>query len=329
MVRITTKDIAKACGISRGTVDRALNNKPRVSESTKALVLRTARELNYVPDHAARSLVTGRSMTLGVVVFDIRNRYFAQLVNAIEIRAKASDYILNITLQENDPKMERRQIENLAGRRVDGLILCPVNKGAEFHQFLKRLSIPVVVIGNYVGRDLPFIGIDEERATAEAVNLIASRGYERIVFICPSLEDAERENIYTHQKRLSGFKKSIAGHPAIGSTLIDHRNFNDEIPALLSRSHAKTALLCSGDTYALETMKYLRTRGIRIPKDLGMMGFDGIDTLAYLTPSLATVRVPLEEMGTLATDYLLSAIDGKPAPRRHILPHEIVEGESL
>lgn len=329
MGRITTKDIANACGISRGTVDRALNNKPRVSEATRALVLRTARALNYRPDHAARSLVTGKSMCIGVVVFDIRNRYFAQLVNAIEIRAKAAGFYINIMLQENDPVMERRQIESLAGRRADGLILCPVGHGRDFGSYLRQLSIPVVTIGNYVGPGVPYIGIDERDAAAEAVRVIRSRGYERIIFVCPSLEDAPRENIFTHKRRLAGFLKAAAQDSDIQTAVIDHREYDAEAYDLVAKSRLRTALFCSGDIYALATMKYFRVRGLRVPRDVGLMGFDGVDTLDYVTPSIATVRVPLESMGTTAAEYILSAVNGEAGKSKQILPYEIVEGDSL
>jgi len=142
---ITSKDIARICGVSRGTVDRALNNKPRIDPKTKEKILKVARELNYRPDLVARSLAKGETMSIGVVVFDIRNRYFAQLVNAIEKEAKKYGYLLNITLQEKDPEMEIKLIDNLVARRVDGLIICPVNKSNNFEKYLKNLKVPLIV----------------------------------------------------------------------------------------------------------------------------------------------------------------------------------------
>ena len=178
---VTTKDIAKACGISRGTVDRALNDRGRINQETKEKILRVAKEMGYRPDLLARSLVKGKTMSIGVVVFDILNRYFAQMVNSIEMKAKSKGYFVNITLQEKDPEMEIQLINSLVDRRMDGIILCPVNKGIKFTKFIESLPIPVVVIGNMVSPSVPFIGIDERKAASDATNLIVSKCYERIV----------------------------------------------------------------------------------------------------------------------------------------------------
>ncbi len=326
---ITSKDIAKVCGVSRGTVDRALNNKPRINPETKERILKTARELGYRPDLLARSLVTGKSMSLGVVVFDIRNRYFAQLVNSIEMEAKKKNYFVNITLQEKDPEMEIRLINSLVDRRTDGIILCPVNKGSGFQKFLKNLPIPVIVIGNMVAADIPFIGIDERKAARDAAQLIVSRKYERIIFVCPPLADKKKENIYSHQKRLEGFQDVMKKNPSVEHGVIDHWDYHADIDGILKGNPLKTALFCSSDTFALDIMKYLRSIGKKVPQDLGIMGFDGIDTLEYVTPALATVYNPVGEIGVKAVEHLLGLIEGESIDGLLLMEHKIVHGESI
>jgi LacI family transcriptional regulator len=328
-VQVTTKDIARVCGISRGTVDRALNGKPRIDPDTKALILKTAREMGYRPDLLARSLVKGRTMSLGVVVYDIRNRYFAQLVSAIEMAARRRGYFLNITLQENDPEMESRLIGNLVDRRVDGLILCPVNKGEEFRAFLKSLPAPSVVIGNYIAPDIPFAGIDERAAAIDAVELIASKGYERIVFVCPPLANASKENIYSHEQRLAGFYEAIGRHAIASREVLGADDYLDRLSPILGASDARTAFFCSGDIYALGAVRRLKAEGFEVPRDAGVMGFDNIDTLEYFTPSLATVGTPVSELGVLAVRTLLDLVDGKETELRNLLDYSIIDGASL
>lgn len=326
---ITSKEIAKICGVSRGTVDRALNNKPRINPETKQKILQTARELGYRPDLLARGLVKGRTMSLGVVVFDIRNRYFAQLVNSIEIEAKKHDYFVNITLQENDPAMEIRLVNSLVDRRMDGIILCPVNKGDGFQQFLKSLPIPVIVIGNLIAPDIPFIGIDERKAARDATEFILSRQYGRIVFVCPPLADRAKENIYSHEQRLAGYREAVQGRANVEALVIDHWDYQRAVAALLDRGGPRTALFCSGDTFALNIMKYCRGLGKNPPHDFGIMGFDGIDTLEYVTPHLATVDNPVAQIGVKAVENLLRLIDGEEIGAFLLVDHRMIPGESL
>lgn len=325
---VTSKDIARICGVSRGTVDRALNNKPRINPKTKEKILRVAKELGYRPDLLARSLVKGKTMSLGVVVFDIRNRYFAQLVNSIEMEAKKYDYMVNITLQEKDPEMEIRLINNLVDRRVDGIIVCPVNKGEEYEKFLKGLPVPVIVIGNMVSEDIPFIGIDEYKAANDATELILSKGYENIVFVCPPLADIEKENIYSHEQRLRGFLNAV-NDKDIQYSVIGHWDYFKDIENILANKNKKTALFCSGDTFAMDIVKYLRKINKNAPSDVGIMGFDGIDTLEYVTPSLATVYNPVEEIGVKAIENLMLMIDEKNIEKHILVDYRVIEGDSL
>jgi len=133
---ITTKELARICGTSRTTVERALNGKKDINAQTRERILAIAKKYGYHPDMVARSLVKGRSMCIGVIVFDIRNYYFAQLVSSIEQEAKNSGYTINIAMQEKEMEREIELINAMVSRRVDGLILCPVNKGPDFEEFL-------------------------------------------------------------------------------------------------------------------------------------------------------------------------------------------------
>lgn len=326
---VTLKDIAKACGVSRGTVDRALNNKGRISSETKEKILKAAEDMGYRPDLLARSLVKGRTMSIGVVVFDILNRYFAQMVNAIEFEAKKRGYFVNIALQEKDPDMEIQLINSLVDRRMDGIILCPVNKGSNFARFIKKLPIPVIVIGNLISSSIPFIGIDERKAAADATSLIISKNYERIIFVCPPLADREKENIYSHEQRLKGFLDVMHKRNNIQHMVIDNWNYIDHINNIIQKKDKKTALFCSSDTFALNIMKYLRSVGKSVPEDCGIMGFDCIDTLEHVIPALTTVLNPVEKIGAKAVENIIGLIEQKPIENHLLLEHKTIEGESL
>ncbi|MEJ9319135.1 LacI family DNA-binding transcriptional regulator, partial [Halalkalibacterium halodurans] len=157
-MKVTIKDIATICGVSAGTVDRALNNRTGISEKTREKILKTAKELNYRPDYTARSLVMGKTMTIGVVLFDLYNRSFAQLLNAIELKARELGYFIYITLSDKNPENELNCIEHLVNRKVDGIILFTVNKGEQFEANLSKWGIPIITIFNYVSEKWEYIG---------------------------------------------------------------------------------------------------------------------------------------------------------------------------
>ncbi len=325
---VTVDDIARACGVSRGTVDRALNNKPRISKETKEKILEVSEKMGYRPDLLARSLVKGRSMSIGVVVFDIQNRFFAQLLNSIVNEAKRKNYFVNITIQEEDPDLELQLINRLVDRRNDGIIICPVNKGQAFIEFLKDLPIPVIVIGNEISDEISYIGIDDYKAARDATDLIVSKNYNQIVFVCPPLENKDKENIYSHEQRLAGFLDVMNENKSIGYAVIDHSNYIADIKNYLQQDK-KTAFFCSGDTFALDILKHFRKIGKKVPENIGIMGFDGIDTLEHVTPSLATVFYPVEKIGTMAISNLIDLMNGKDIDKHIVIPHEIILGESL
>lgn len=324
---ITSKEIAELCGVSRGTVDRALNGKDRISPKTRDRILAVAKEMGYHKDMLARGLVKGKTMYIGVVVFDIRNHYFSQLVNAIELEAGTKNYFINIALHEKDKDKEYQLINSLVAHRVDGLLVCPVNKGKEFEKFLLNLQIPTVIIGNYVSNKLPYIGIDEKQAAIDAVNLLASKGYETIIFVCPPLADREKENIYAHEQRTYGFIDATRQQNLEG-IIISTWDYLHELDTILKCHKTKIAVLCSGDIYALQVMQHLRVQSVQIPSEVGIMGFDNIDMLEFINPALTTISNSIEQVGRTAVNMLIEKMNEKSVNMVTLVPHEIIDRDS-
>ena len=326
---VTLRDIALASGVSRGTVDRALNGKGRISPQTKEKIITIANEMGYKPDLIARSLVKGRSMSIGVIVFDILNQYFSQMVNAIGVEARNSGYSMEFMMQEKSKELEITLIDTLIGRRTDGIILCPVNKGLDFSAYLSTLPMPVVVVGNKLDDNLPFFGMDEYAAAKDATRMIADKGYERIVLICPSLNDTATENIFVHEERRRGFMEAVTARGLTNYEIIDHWAYTKAAHACLLRDKLRTAFFCSGDIFALELVNYLKEHGLVAPMDFGIMGFDGIDVLRYVSPRIATVCSPIEAIGVAAFEGIVSLVKKEAVAKQRLLPYSISEGESL
>ncbi|GAE35014.1 LacI family DNA-binding transcriptional regulator [Halalkalibacter akibai] len=328
-MKVTIKDIAKICGVSAGTVDRALNNRVGISEKTRKKVLKVAEEMNYQPDYTARSLVMGKTMTIGVVLFDLYNRSFAQLLNAIEQKARDLGYFVYITLTDKDPENEKKCIDYLVSRKVDGIILFTVNKGKEFEAHLSKYHVPIITIFNYVSEKWEYIGIQERQAMKEAVDYLTSKNYQEFIYVSPPLAYLGKTNIYTQVERLNGFYEGLMVNNIQSKPIVlknseyikdlDHINFSKD---------RKTAIVCSTDLYALEVMNYLKVKGFNIPEDIGVMGFDDIDMLKYITPRLTTVKYPIDEVGRKAVESMIHKIDNGTFLSPPLLDYEMIRGES-
>ncbi len=326
---ITVNQIAAKCGVSRTTVLRALNGQGRISQETKERILQTAHEYNYRPNLLARSLHKGRTMSLGVVTVNVDNLYFVQSLSSIDKEADKRGYFTNIVIGGDSLSSERKLIQGLADRQVEGIILSPVNKGDEFVSFLQSLQIPVVCIGNYLAESITTIQVDEQAAASEAVELIASKGYERVVFVCPPLEWKGEHNIYVHQQRFQGVKTRATVHKHLEVVTLGNSDYLESLDELLADS-TKTAVLCSGDSYALDIMKHEKARGLETPRDYGLMGFDNISVLDMITPRLTTVDTNIKEVAVAATTELLTQIESEQYTAKHIyVDYQIKDRDTL
>ena len=325
---ITTKDLAKICGVSRTTVHRALSDTGRINPQTKDFILQTAKQYDYRPDLLARGLVKGQTYNIGVVVLDVNNRYFAQMLSAIEVEARKQGYFVNITLHEKNPAIEKEQIARLVDYHVEGIILSSVNQGKEYKKFLESLNTPIVTIDNKIEENIPFVGINEREAAREAAVQIIERGYQKVVFVCPPLLDRGKENVYVHEEREKGFKEAMMCTTEVEAVVIDQEDYLNYCAKQLEDG-AKTAFFCSGDIFALELMKHLKSLGKKAPKDYGIMGFDNIDVLDYVTPRLATIDNSVEKIAILAVNMLFDLINGKATRTEILLDYLLVKGETI
>lgn len=324
---VTTKDLAKICGVSRTTVTRALYGGS-IQDDTKNRILETARALGYQPDLLARSLVKGTSMTIGVIVVDLRNQYFPKMLDAIENTLKEYNYLLNITLHENSRETEQRLLQELIGHRVDGLIISPANQDRDFWEYLKNIPVPVVVIGNNLGDGISTVGIDEEQATSDAVSFILGKNYQNIVFVVPPLSNCNDPGNIGHRQRVVGYSKAMKAS-GLPEQLILGSDYIEQALNYMKNCTQRPAFLCSGDTYAIEVLSTLRQAGFTEVKDFGIMGFDCIDILQKWSPVLTTVDNHVEQIGRQSAELLLELISEKSSRKSIKIPHNMVSGETI
>lgn len=344
---ITTKDLAQLCGVSRTTVHRALNGIGRIHPDTREMILQTARDNGYRPDLLARGLVKGQTLSIGVVVLDVKNRYFSQMLSAIGAQANQRGYCVNITLHDNSREQEREQLARLADYRVDGIIVSSVNEGAQYKQFLEQLDVPLVSVDNRIAEGIPFVGINQKNAMQEAAKKVLEKGYQKIVFVCPPMAYASKENVYVHRERLSGFREAVKGYADIKTQELLDWSYLEQAEKLLDTKE-KTAFLCTADDFALELMKRFRSKGKRAPEDYGIVGFDNIDTLEYVYPRMSTISNAVNEVADAAVNLLFELMEekqqrqkasNKEQPEEHksdaagkqdiLLPYAFIPGETI
>ena len=327
---VTVNEIAAKCQVSRTTVVRALNNQSRISNETRKRILDAANEMGYRPNLLARSLNKGRSMMIGMVAINMENQIFVETLNAINKAVQGLGYSLNIALNGEDCEAEKCRIQEFADRRMEGILLSPVNKGTAFETFLLSLHVPVVCIGNHVSDHFSTVMVDEAQAARDAVKLILSKGYQRVVFVCPPLAMEAERNVFSHVQRASGFHAELDLHPEIESLVIKGENYFEQLSPVLETLEKRTAILCSGDIYALNIMRRFKELKIRTPRDVGIMGFDNISMLDYIVPRLTTVSTNSINIASVAVNELINHIsDQNSVPKKIVLPHQIMDMETL
>ena len=302
--------LAKICGVSQGTVDRALHHRKGINPATKAHILEVAKKYGYRPNIHARSMSGGRSSLIGIVVFDLDNSFFADLVSAIESALSDAGYHAIITLTHKDPKRELRCIEELYYMSVDGIILCPIGKGEAFENFLHSLGIPIVTVENRL-ETIPYAGIDNRCAMRDATSFVIGHGYEHLIYLMP-LNDSDTVNFYAQDERLKGFKDACAEHP------ISNEIRYGDVPESVLAATPKTALICSTDIYALRLFHTAKRHGC------GIIGFDDLRIIDNVKIALDSVSQNTIKTAKEATDFLIYQ-----KPPSESLPHAVTKRGSV
>lgn len=323
---VTTADLAKLAGVSRATVDRVLHDRGGVKLKTKEKILRLAKEQGYRPNHLARSLSTGKTNSIGVVIPNLRNAFFASLLDIITVTAHKLNYSTLVQIYQDTPENETECMYNLYDRNVDGIILLSMQKEKESIKLLANVEIPVVALCNSI-EGYTCIKPNYKLAMYDATNYIRGHRYNKIIYVSPPLQYRESQNMNSMKERYDGFlegAKNIAEYKILITSdyLQDLSNIsNDELQ--------NSAVLCSNDMYAVKILNVLFDRGIKIPKNVGIMGFDGLDFLQYIRPKITTTRVSITTMGQKAVEAVIGIIRDTPVDKEIILPHKIELGQTI
>ncbi len=316
---VRLKDIADRTGFSTNTVSLALRQSPRIPQQTRDLIQRAADELNYLPNHIAKSLVSRETKTIGLVLTDITNPTLTRTAQAIEMALAKRGYGTLFATSNNTLEEEIRAIELFRSRQVDGMLIYPTTHRKLDHiRPLRRASHPVVLLVGDPDSGLDAVCIDERRGAYKATRHLLDMGHRRIGIIDSAnpLGNLEKREGYQQALNEAGidfdpkFAVDPHGHSATrGFWAMD---------ALMSGEQRPTAVFSANDSLAMGALRWCQTHNVRIPSDVAIVGFDNIEFAEYASVPLSSVNYAVEDVSRMAVERLMQLIaagDSLPEPR--------------
>ncbi len=319
------KDIARLAEVSHATVSRALRNSPLVEPKTAERIQRIARESGYRTSAAARSLVTRRSNTVGVVVTSIADPFVAGVVSGIEDTANQHGFCVFLANSHAEPDREVSVVRSFEERRVDGIIVAASRVGAQYEELLSHVQVPIVLLNNqHPSVFAHSVTIANAQASIEVTRHLIALGHRRIAYL------GDAQGYQSDTERFSGYRKALraAGLP-LDRRLVVRGDGKPEsgrtaMARLLVLADPPTAVFCYNDLSALGAMREIRDHGLNVPHDISVAGFDDLYISEYMDPPLTTVRQPMQQMGSMAMERLLQIIASGDAGPDVEVPGELV-----
>ena len=336
---VTIKDIAKALGISTSTVSRALRDSYEISPETKQMVLECAERLNYRPNPIALSLKERRSRSIGVVVCEIANSFFSQVINGIESIAYDRGYNVIISQTHESYDREVVDLQYLSSRSVDGLLISLSTETSDLSHLraLHEKGLPIVFFDRITEEiNTHKVVIDNFKGAYDATTHLINNGYKNIAALAGS------EFLSITAERLAGYKEALlANGLKINEDYIRHcfyggmvfPEIEEVVNKLFTLKHRPDAIFTTSDSLTTGCLKTLSRRRIKVPDDIALVGFSNTDLAELINPPLTLIRQPAEEMGRAATELLLQLIESKRPikdfEKRVLTPELQIRGSSV
>lgn len=330
------KDIANDLGLSVVTVSKVLRDHPDIGKETRKRVLKRMKELNYQPNLAARSLITGRTWTIGLVVPDLLHPFFASIAQEISAEIRKKGYSMFISSSDDDPELEQQEIAQLLARRVDVLLIASSQWTVESFRRIEEQKIPYILLDRqFAGLECNFVGVDDR-----AIGLLATA--HLIAQGCKHIAHIRGPEISTALGRLEGYKQALAscqmtplpGHIVSIGTSGDHRGERGGYEAtarLLANKIPPDGIFCFNDPVALGTMRAILDAGLRIPQDVAVIGCGNLSYSDFLRVPLSSIDQGSTAIGKAAAALALKLASAKKPvrPRSELIaPHLVARASS-
>jgi LacI family transcriptional regulator len=310
---VTQQDIAEKLNVSRITVSKALRDHPDISQRMKEKIKMTVEEMGYSPNLIAKQLTLKKTFTLGIVIPDLENSFFAYLVDSIIDASTDRNYRIILTVSRENETLERTNVMNLIGMRVDGLLIC-VSQHTSNHkifEYVTRMKIPLVFFDRSIkGMDCSYVAFKDKNGTIKALNHLISRGYTNIAHF----SGYSGTSIGT--ERCNGYREALInnGIPIREEWIIEGGyEIEDGIRAfgkLRETGKMPEIILAVNDRVALGAYKAIRKTELKIPDDIGIVGYGFSETAHLFSPTLSIIKQDPRKMGKIAADLLIDEIQG-------------------
>lgn len=331
MNRVTISDVAHLAGVSKSTVSHVINQTRFVEAETKERVLKAIEDLNYRPSRVAQSLTTNKTYTIGIIVSDITNHYFGELIRSIEIVLDAKGYSLIVCNTDEQLERERAYLELLTSQQVDGIIAAATSQNWDelFETHLK--NIPIVFLDRKFDEfaNFTFVGANNYAGAYMGTEHLIQQGHTEIGIL------AGFQRLSSMRERVRGYKDALAQH---GIAVRDEWIVYSELAVdagcqaatqILSLPQRPSALLVNNNLLSLGALTCIRQLGLSVPQDVALVGFDDHPWAAVSAPPLTVIRQPVDLLGKKSAEMVLGLLEGKPVePNVLVLDCELVVRES-
>ncbi|KQV26260.1 LacI family DNA-binding transcriptional regulator [Yonghaparkia sp. Root332] len=316
---VTMSDVARVAGVSATTVSHVINKTRKIEPETERAVLAAIAETGYLNDRVARSLRTGKTMTIGLAISAISNPYFADVVHAIERTVSANGHSLLLADTHDDPEHELRAVTDLLAHRPDGILIAPSSDPQTALDRIASRRIPTVLIDRVHPEidSWPFdaIGVENVEPMAELVEHLVDQGHRRIAMV------AGKKGLQTTIERIEGFHLGMSRRGLASSEADVAHGAEDAgaaVDALLALPEPPTALVMGNNQATIDSMRRLAERGIRIPEDLALACFDDFPWADLFHPRLTAVRQPVDLLGSRAVTMLFDRMAAPELAARQV-----------
>jgi len=334
---VTLQDIADKLKLSRTTISLALHDHPRISQPTKKKIWALVRQLRYEPDHVARSLATGRSNLIGVMVTDSTNPYYADVIRGIEDGAREANYHVVLSNGSYDLQVEAGRIQEMIRLRVAGIVAAPAFSSEKpvlppFWRNLRRSRFPFVLVNRQLNPPIFHqVSADNVEGVRLAVDALASLGHRRVAYISGT------PAVVPICQRLAAFRRfarkcGLDNDPELFDCCeLGPRGGYEACGRLWAKlSNRPTAVMALSDAEAFGVLRYFREHNVKVPEQVSVMGFDGFEASGFSHVSLSTVSTPMRQMGQEAVKLLIGAIEKRiQSPQSIVWPAKLELRESV
>lgn len=332
-MKITIKHIGEMAGVSAAAVSKALNGHSDISEETKTRILEICKQVGYTRNEIARNLAKGKSNMIGLLIPDISSPIYSEVFKGLDIQAREHGYCLFLCDTNRDIELEKKYVRTLMEKRVSGIIVAPVSNSVDHIEEITRNSIPIVYIGGKVNDNMGnYVTVDNFYGSKTAVDYLIKLGHREIYMVC------DRDNTKTMTDRIKGYETVMQENNCNPVVYVDGagRKWREsgyfQTKHILALGKIPSAIFCSSDMVAIGVMEAVLEKGLRVPEDISIVGYDDAAFASLPTINLTTIAQPKFEMGEKTFNLLYKIIKSHNSDyknREIVKPELVIRGTCI